>query len=413
MLGAALLLAALLSHVGNLVGAWNGYSQGADFATLMSATRYIWHGFGYAPMTVGAPEQFLTGAHSEPYPPTFFLLMAPWAFAPAGLSIATWILVEELALALLLVVVWKGIGAPSLGEGLLAGALVLVFLPVRENLFEGQMGIVIALAAVAAYVGSARGHPVLGGIPLGVVIALKLTPALLLPYLLWRRGWRVVASASTAAVALGGLTLAVGWGPRWGEYVAEVGPLNRGTAFIANQSINGVLLRAWNPAYSGQPIPPLPPWLTIVWYTLALALLGVVFLLVTRLRLSESMRGWVEFSIILLALPLVQPFAWFHHHAAAVVAPAGGDPAGTHFADRARSHGGSVRRLPCHQLPGHPIHRLARPIGGQVLGGHPLLLAATSLTVVAVLLAIVCLSRAREPWPGGRNEPATANFLSG
>jgi len=395
IVGVLLVALAALSHLNNLLGAWNGYEHGADFGTLMAATRYIWHGYGYAPMHIGAPEQFLTGAHSEPYPPSFFLLVGPWAFMPAGISVATWIALEELALAALVVLVWRGIGRPAPAEALLAIAMLLVFLPVRENLFEGQMGVFLTLAAVVAMLGLSSGRQVLAGIPLGLVIALKLTPAILLPYFLWRRGWRLVASAVATAGLVAAATLAIGWAPRWPEYIAELGPLDRGTAFIGNQSLNGVLLRAWNPAYSGQPIGPLPTWLTALWYGLNLVLIGLVVLAILRLDLPQPLRAWTELSLVLLAMPLVQPFAWFHHHAGAVVALLVGIRLVRLRMLDAWPAAGLAAAYLIVSFVAYPVHRAARDIGGAVLRDYPALWVGTSVTVAAVLLALFCLGRAR------------------
>ena len=349
---------------------------------------------------MGAPQQFLTGARSEPYPPTFFLLMGPVFLLPQVPAAVLWVGLQEAALALTLLVLYAALGRPSMVEGLLAIAAVLVFLPVRESLFEGQFGVVLALLSVLALFFLQRRQEVLGGVALGLAIALKLTPVLLFPYFLWKRGVRLLLAAAATFLAVAAATLAAGWAPRWPEYLAEVGPLGRGTAFIANQSINGVLLRLFQPDFSGQPIPPLPAWLTALWYALVLALALAVTLAVRRMPLPQPERTWTEYSIVLLALPLAQPFAWFHHHAAALVAVV--------VAIRLLRRGllpfsagaGLLLAYALVTVVAYPAHRAARSIAGVDLPQHPLLWVGTSLTVAAVGLAIGCLafasSRVRE-----------------
>jgi uncharacterized membrane protein YbaN (DUF454 family) len=387
--------AALVSHAFNLAGAAHGYFESADFRTLMDAGRLIWDGSGYAPLAVGGPEQFLTGARSEPYPPTFFLLMSPWIFASPAVRVAAWLLVQEAATAMVILLVYRGLGRPTRNEALLAIAMVLVFLPVRENLFEGQFGVILTLLMVGALLAQQRGRPVLWGIGLGIGIALKLTPVLVLPYFVWRRGYRLAASAIVTAVVAVGATLAVGWAARWPEYYAELGPLGRGTAFIANQSINGLLLRAWRPDYSGQPIPPLPLWLTLVWLALCAALVVAIVLMVHRLPLPSPERMWTEFAIVLVALPLVQPFAWLHHHAAAMVAIIVGIRLARRRLLGAWSAAGLVLAYLLVSFVAYPLHLIARPLGGVGLENNLALRWATSTTVAAALLALACMAQAR------------------
>ncbi len=50
-----------------------------------------------------------------------------------------------------------------------------------------------------------------------------------------------------------------------------------------------------------------------------LAVLAYLVWLVRRLRMPSPEHLWTEFSIVLLLLPLVQPFAWPHHFAWGII----------------------------------------------------------------------------------------------
>jgi hypothetical protein len=192
-----------------------------------------------------------------------------------------------------------------------------------------------------------------------------------------------------------GLTLTVGWLPRWFEYQALMGPVGRGTAFIANQSINGVLLRAWRPDLSGQPIAPLPAGFYVAWAVAAAALVAGVTLAVRRLRIDGAERSWTVFAIVLLALPLVQPFAWFHHFAAGLVAVV----VATRLVRRSLlpevAAYGLLLAFVLVSFVAPAMHRAARPLGGGALHDHPLLWFGTSAGFLGVILALACLSQAR------------------
>src|SRR5437660_1035095 len=81
-----------------------------------------------------------------------------------------------------------------------------------------------------------------GGILLGAAITIKVTPALLVGYFLWKRDWKLCAVALGTAAALGLATLAVGWGGYWPNFLTTTGELGRGTASILSQSAPSVVL---------------------------------------------------------------------------------------------------------------------------------------------------------------------------
>jgi len=305
-----------------------------------------------------------------------------------------WVLIQETALAVTIIAVYAGLGRPSRSEAMLATAMIIIFLPIRESVFEGQVAVVLTMLMVLAWLAQQRGRPVLGGLSMAVAVALKLTPALLLPYLLWRRSYRLVATVVLGTGAFVVATYAIGWSQRWTEYLPFSRMLGRGTAFIANQSLNGALLRIARPEFNGLPIPALPLWITAVWVVLIVLLIALLVIGIRHLDLPQVEWRWTEFSLVLLALPLLQPFAWFHHHAAAIVAIIVAVRLARHKLLPIWATAGAGTAYILVTLVAYPVHRLARNLTGTQLEHNVGLRLSTSVTVLAVLIAMFCLSRA-------------------
>lgn len=86
------------------------------------------------------------------------------------------------------------------------GLLWLALLPVVSyfwnNVRSGQVGALMAACCLAWAVCRRRGRPFLGGLFLAAACALKITPVLLLPYLVLRRDWRGLSGALAGGAAL-------------------------------------------------------------------------------------------------------------------------------------------------------------------------------------------------------------------
>jgi alpha-1,2-mannosyltransferase len=367
-----------------------------DFHDMVAATQLILSGGSpYQPLDLPPPDRSGFGPQHSNYPPTAYVLLAPIAALPGPVRDIGWVLLIELSLAGVVALVYRGIGRPTVIEGIAVAALLLLFYPVLDNLAYGQVNLLVLLLVAVAVLAHQRGRPTIGGLALAVGVALKLTPLPLLLYFAWRRDWRLVAACVAALGLLAGATLALGWGPRWVEYTAFVGPLGRGTASVDNQTLNGMLLRAWRPDLSGFPIGPLPPAFVAAWYAAEAGLLGVLLLALRGARVASGLRTWLEVAIILVAVPLLQPVAWHHHHALAVLAIVV-----------------AVRLGRLHLLPGLALagliaaYILATPVaatvegyaiaaGGVALAQQPFLAYSVSAMVLAAVLTIVSLGRVR------------------
>ena len=73
--------------------------------------------------------------------------------------------------------------------------------PIVGDLHHGNVNLFILFLVVAALAAFRRRRDLLSGLLLGLAVACKLTPALFIPYFLWKRQWRVLAGC------VGGLLL--------------------------------------------------------------------------------------------------------------------------------------------------------------------------------------------------------------
>ncbi|MFY9613922.1 MAG: glycosyltransferase family 87 protein [Candidatus Dormiibacterota bacterium] len=274
----------------------------------------------YQPMGVAPAGLSTFGPSHSNYPPTAYVLLTALAVASGPALDVAWLVLGELLVAGTVAMVYIGIGRPSLLEGVVVATLTLFFYPLLNDLFWGQFNQVTLFLVVAAVLAHQRARPILGGVALGLAVGLKLTPAALLLYFAWKRNWKLVAATLVTVAVMVGVTFLVGWGPRWAEYLSLVGPSSRGTAMYGNQTINGVLLRFWQPELNGFPIGALDPGVIVAWYAADALVLGLLLLSLRGAPAAGPLRTWTEVSLVLLALPLVQPVAWFHHHLFAVVA---------------------------------------------------------------------------------------------
>jgi hypothetical protein len=366
------------------------------------ASRHAWQGISpYQPIGVAQPGQDLGNVGAFMTPP-FLMLFGPMTWLADDPGRAVWIAAEVLAVVISVVAVYRGIGRPTWAEGLAAASLVVFFPPLRDSMQEGQIGVFLAAGMALALLGHLRGRPVLGGAALGAIIAVKLTPVLLLPYFVYRRDWRLCLVAVATAAALALLTLALGWAHYWPGFVADITAASNGTALVRNQSLNGVLLRAWHPELNGLPIaaPGLAfrgAWL-LAQGLVAAALVAVV----ARRALPSPVREWTEFSIIVLVVPLIQPYAWEHHFAQAIIVV----PVAVYLASRLllgiRATLALAGVFAAALFLGHPGFTVANGVQPAVLKGSLGLQLAASVLTIAVLLAGFLLATAGGRGEGGR-----------
>jgi alpha-1,2-mannosyltransferase len=261
----------------------------------------------------------IAGRLDDPYLPTYLHTGLHFTYAPIAAGLFALlavikmpivkVLVTAASVASLLGVLWLtwgklgyGASARRLSATLCAAAVALWLEPVRQTLSFGQINLVLMLIIVADLcLPDGRWWK---GIGVGLAAGIKLTPLIFIPYLLLTRRYR---AAVVAAVTFG-LTVAVSlvvmpaaaedyWLDGLFLNVTRLGNLRQ----VANQSLNGALLRLLGNGATAQP------------YRLASeAAVAIAGLL---LAAWVSRHGQEMAGILICALTglLVSPVSWTHH----------------------------------------------------------------------------------------------------
>lgn len=241
------------------------------------------------------------------YPPFAALLMLPMTLMS---------LQSAVALNLVASVVLVAIGTAWVLRPLLARTawpvwavlgtalpLVLVSEPVRQSMAFGQVNLYLA-ALVLVDVAALRRGARWAGIGIGLAVAVKLTPGVLLLYLLATKRYRPLLVAVGTAVGATLLTLAVAPAASvrfWTQALWETGRVGK-VDITDNQSLLGLLSRITG----GDAHPP-----HVLWAGLAVVVLAVA--LVRALQAYRAGADLTGFTLVGIAGGLVSPISWTHH----------------------------------------------------------------------------------------------------
>ena len=230
------------------------------------------------------------------YPPFAAVLAEPLSRIPWPLLQALWCLATLAAVVgiarLVLKPVVERIGLP------LTVAAVLVTSPLRSHIRFGQVGVFLVLLVAVDLLGRRR-----PGVGLGLAVAIKLTPAVFLPWLGMvgdRRRLR------TATLWAGGSTLAgllLLW-PSASDYLLSA--LWDSSRFGANdipgnQSVRGILLRSALPDRLVG-----PAWLAVAVLLAVIGLRGAA-------RLERDGNRLAAVAVLACLSVAVSPISWVHH----------------------------------------------------------------------------------------------------
>jgi hypothetical protein len=78
--------------------------------------------------------------------------------------------------------------------------VLLALRPIMSDLHHGNVNLFILFLVVAALTAYHRQRDLLAGVVLGLAIACKVTPALFVPYFVWKRSWKTLAGCAAGLV---------------------------------------------------------------------------------------------------------------------------------------------------------------------------------------------------------------------
>ncbi|HEY1651525.1 MAG TPA: glycosyltransferase 87 family protein [Acidimicrobiales bacterium] len=238
------------------------------------------------------------------YPPFSALLFAPVAHLPLAVGEVGFSLINLVSVFALIAVCLRAVCDKLDRRTIIWWAAVLlvpvVMLdPVRQTFLLGQINIILALMVVADMT---LDLPIPRGILVGLAAAIKVTPIILIPYLLLTRqgrsGMRAAATFCAAALLAAAVNYSTSWA-YWTHYIRD--PQRAGMlSWIGNQGVLGALERMIGHTVS------LPTTFVIV---LAVAGIGLV-VAAAAYRRSSPLLGLL---VVEAAESLANPVSWSHH----------------------------------------------------------------------------------------------------
>jgi hypothetical protein len=239
------------------------------------------------------------------YPPAFAVTLIPLTWVSNDLAVRIWLLLIQAAVLASLLIVYRVIGRPRRAELLAMVAVLATFFPLANTVLAGTMNSLLLLLLAAAWACWLRRRDAATGVLIGAAAIFKLFPAALLPYLAWRRQWKVLGAAALTGLAGLALGLAVTGLDHNIYYFREMLPhLAAGTGYRENQSLAGVAARLCDPntANAGG---------SAGWCGRLIDWPAILLLLAVVLRASSrATRSGLEFALAVTALPLISSVTW-------------------------------------------------------------------------------------------------------
>ncbi len=146
----------------------------------------------------GLGEENIYERYNYPNPPVMALLLRPLVELPPVAAALVWFYLKVGMTLLALRWVFRmvesgGVPFPPWAKGL---TMLLSLRPILGDLLHGNVNLFILFLVVAALSLFHRRWEVPAGVVLGLAIACKVTPALFVPYFLWKRSWKALRSSA-------------------------------------------------------------------------------------------------------------------------------------------------------------------------------------------------------------------------
>jgi hypothetical protein len=137
-----------------------------------------------------------------PNPPIMVLLLQPFFALPAWLGSMAWFYAKVLMALASIFLAFRLVETPDRPwpEWAKAVVVVLAMRPITGDLTHGNVNLFILLLCVGALICFRHRRDWSAGLLLALAIACKVTPALFVPYFLWKRSWKVLAGCAAGLV---------------------------------------------------------------------------------------------------------------------------------------------------------------------------------------------------------------------
>ena len=140
--------------------------------------------------------------HAYPNPPIMVLLLMPLVALPPLAGALGWFYLKAAMALAAIYLVFRLLEADGKPFPLWAkvAAVALSIRPIMGDLSHGNINLFIMLLCVVTLSLFQRRHDAKAGMCLALAIACKVTPALLVPYFLWKRCWKLLGACVVGLV---------------------------------------------------------------------------------------------------------------------------------------------------------------------------------------------------------------------
>jgi hypothetical protein len=272
-----------------------------------------------------------------PNPPIFPITLYPLAVLPKVQGAVCWFVLKA---ALTAVSIWlcfriaRPPGTRTLPSWVQGPVLLLSLRPILSDLHHANNNLLIMFLVVAALQSWRNGYDVLAGLILALAISYKVTPALFMVYLAYKRSWRTVGATFLGmgiyllivpSLVLGptfnGICLATWWQRMLSPFLVKdyISPQE------INQSLGGVLTRLLIESKTGvgryelhlkvNVVSWSPTVVTMLVKVLSASLVVLLAVLCrTQAKRRDDPRLLGEFALVVLTMLFVSERSWKHHY---------------------------------------------------------------------------------------------------
>jgi alpha-1,2-mannosyltransferase len=140
--------------------------------------------------------------YAYPNPPIMAILLEPVVHLPPLLGSLVWFYIKASMAVLAILWTFRLVESadgpfPLWAQGL---TVALAIRPILGDLTHGNVNLFILFLVIAALLAFKREHDRTSGVLLALAIACKLTPALFVPYFVWKRAWKALAGCLVGLV---------------------------------------------------------------------------------------------------------------------------------------------------------------------------------------------------------------------
>jgi hypothetical protein len=273
--------------------------------------------------------------YAYPNPPIMALLLEPLIELPPLAASLSWFYLKVVMTLVSMVIGFRLVESGGHVFPLWAKALAVLcsLRPILGDLSHGNVNLFILFLVMAALYAFQNGRDLTAGVVLGLAIACKVTPALFVPYFLWKRAWHTLAGCALGLVLFLvlvpgfflGMTRNIDLLHGWYECMVKPYVLTgEVTTDHPNQSLPGLIYRWFTarPAFydKGTPVEYTnvadvdPAW--VRWFVKG-CMVGFAGLIVWVCRTpTQPRQGWrlaAEYGLVFLGMLLFSERTWKHH----------------------------------------------------------------------------------------------------